>query len=185
MTQLASRTQLRLSFLRIALFTVPATVLLGTLSAALSNSGYSNAWFRGLDLPSFMPPAWAFPVAWTILYVCLGLALAMILHARGARGRGLVLGLFLLQLAVNYAWSPTFFGARMVVPGLILVGVMIALTVTLIVLLRRIRGAAALLLLPYVAWLCFAFALNYRIMADNPRAGALAPGGASTDIALD
>ena len=97
-----------MSFLRIALITVPATVLLGTMSGILSNSGYSNAWFRSLDLPSFMPPSWAFPVAWTILYLLLGVVLAMILRARGARGRTVVLAVFLVQLALNYCWSPLF-----------------------------------------------------------------------------
>lgn len=185
MTELASKSQLRMSFLRIALFTVPATVLLGTLSGILSNSGFENGWFRALDLPSFMPPGWAFGAAWTILYILLGLVLAMIIHARGARGRGLVLGLFLLQLALNYAWSPVFFGMRQVTLALIVIAAMIVLTVVLIVLLRRIRGAAALLMLPYLAWLCFAAALNYKIMVDNPGASALAPRAGATDIAID
>jgi tryptophan-rich sensory protein len=174
-----------MSFLRIALVTVPATVLLGTLSGVLSNSGYSNAWFRSLDLPEFMPPGWAFPVAWTILYICLGLALAMLLHARGARSRGLILGLFLLQLAINYVWSPVFFGMRQVTLGLALIAAMIVLTLILIAMLWRVRRAAALLLVPYLAWLCFAGALNYRVMADNPEGRELAPGGASTDIPIE
>jgi tryptophan-rich sensory protein len=150
-TELASRSQLRMSFLRIALLTVPATVLLGTVSSILSNSGYSNAWFRSLDLPSFMPPGWAFPVAWTILYVLLGLSLAMLIHARGAQGRGRLIGLFLVQMAINYAWSPVFFGMRDPATGLYLVGAMIVLTVALIVLAMRVRPLAAWLMVPYLA----------------------------------
>jgi len=184
-TQIASKAQLRMSFLRIALFTVPAIVLLGTLVSTLSNSGYSNAWFRSLDLPSFIPPGWAFPVAWTLLYICLGLSLAMLIHARGARGRGLALVLFVAQLAVNYAWSPVFFGAQQVTLGLVLIGVMILLTLALLPLLWRIRTAAAMLVLPYLVWLFFAAALNYRVMVDNPAAAELAPGGSSTDIPID
>ena len=174
-----------MSFLRIALVTVPAVVLIGTLSGILSNSGYSNAWFRSLDLPAFMPPGWAFPVAWTILYVCLGLSLAMILHARGARSRGLVLALFLVQLAINYSWSPVFFAMRQVTAGLLLIGAMIVLTLVLIALLWRLRRAAALLLLPYLGWLCFAGALNYSVLKNNPDRATLAPARASTDIPLD
>ena len=182
---LASRSQLRMSFLRIALFTVPATVLLGSLSGVLSNSGYGNAWFDGLEKPSFMPPSWAFPVAWTTLYIFLGLALAMIVHARGAVRRGAILGLFLLHLALYYAWSPAFFGLHQVGIALGLSAAMILLTLILIPMLWRVRKAAALLMLPYLAWLCFAGALTWRIMADNPDASALAPAGSSTDIALD
>ena len=174
-----------MSFLRIALVCVPAVLLLGTASGLLSNSGYSNAWFRSLNLPGFMPPGWAFPVAWSLLYICLGLALAMLIHARGARGRGRIVGLYLIQLAVNYAWSPVFFAMHRVTLGLAMIAAMIVLTVALIVLLWRVRKAAALLLLPYLAWLCFAGALNYRVMADNPGAERLAPRGASTDIPLN
>lgn len=185
MTELASKSQLRMSFLRIALFTVPATVLLGTASGLLSNSGDANAWYRALVLPSFQPPSWAFGVVWPILYICLGLALAVIIHARGAPGRGLILTLFLVQLAINYAWSPVFFALHQVTLALVLIVAMVALTLALIALLWRVRVAAALLMLPYLAWICFATALNYRIMVDNPNAAQLAPAAARTDIPLD
>src|SRR4051812_28155151 len=80
--EIASRSQLRMSYLRYALFTVPAILLLGTLSGRASMSGYGNPWFDALAKPGFMPPGWAFGVAWTILYILLGLSLAMILNAR-------------------------------------------------------------------------------------------------------
>src|SRR3954466_5276055 len=96
MTAIASRAQLRMSFLRYALFTVPAIVLLGAVSGRISGSGYGNAWFDALTKPAIMPPGWVFGLVWTILYVLLGLALALILHARGARGRGPALALFVV-----------------------------------------------------------------------------------------
>jgi tryptophan-rich sensory protein len=86
MTQIASRSQLRMSFLRYALVTVPLILLLGILSGRASNSGFGNPWFDALVKPDAMPPGWAFGVAWTILYILLGLSLALILHARGAEG---------------------------------------------------------------------------------------------------
>lgn len=174
-----------MSFPRIALITVPATVLLGTLSGMLSSSGDENPWFRALEMPSFMPPGWAFPVAWTTLYVCLGLSLALLIGARGAPRRGAVLGLFLVQLAVNYSWSPVFFGLHQIETGLALIGIMIVMTLVLIQLAGRIHKAAALLLLPYLGWLCFAFALNYQVMVLNPDASKVAPAASSTDISLD
>jgi len=184
MTAIASRAQLRMSFLRWALVTVPAVLLLGTLSGVLSNSGYGNGWFDALVKPSFMPPGWVFPVAWTILYICLGLALAMILHARGARGRGLALTLFLAQLALNYAWSPVFFGLHRIWPALAVIAAMILLSVAAAILFLRIRRAAALLMIPYLAWLCFATALNWEIGRLNPDGGRVAPTPSSADIAL-
>ena len=180
--ELASRSQLRMSFLRYALFTVPALLLLGTLSGRAANSGYGNPWFDALEKPGFMPPGWAFPVAWTILYICLGLALALILHAKGAKGRPLALTLFFAQLALNYAWSPVFFALHEVGTAFVLITGMILLSIAAAVLFYRIRRKAGLLMLPYIAWLCFAAALNWQIMALNPDSGALVSDGVTTDI---
>jgi BMFP domain-containing protein YqiC len=72
-----------------------------------------------------MPPGWAFPVAWTILYVLMGIALALILHARGARGRPLALTLFFAQLALNYSWSPVFFAKHEVRLALLVIAAML------------------------------------------------------------
>jgi tryptophan-rich sensory protein len=184
MTAIASRGQLRMSLLRYALLTVPAVLLLGTLSGVASNSGYSNGWFDSLAKPSFMPPAWAFPVAWTILYVCLGLALALILHARGARGRRVAIALFLAQLLLNYSWSPVFFGLHHIWPAFAIIVAMIVVSVAATLAFLRIRKAAALLMLPYLAWLCFAAALNWEIGRLNPDGGRVAPSQSSADIAL-
>lgn len=184
MTGIASISQLRMSLLRYALFTVPLVLLLGTLSGRISGSGYGNAWFDALEKPALMPPGWVFAVTWTLLYVLLGLALAMLLHARGAHWRGPAIALFLVQLLANYLWSPLFFAMHQVGPALILIGVMIALAVALVVLLWQIRRVAALLLLPYLAWLCFAALLTAQIDRLNPDAATLAPATGSTDIQL-
>jgi tryptophan-rich sensory protein len=183
MTALASRSQLRMSFLRWALVTVPAILLLGTLSGRASGSGYGNPWFDALAKPSFMPPAWAFPVAWTLLYILMGLSLALILHARGARGRPLALALFFLQLLFNYSWPPVFFALHKLGLALGIVAAMLLIATAAALLFYRIRKAAGLILLPYLAWLCLAAALNYEIKALNPGAELAAP-GSGTDIPL-
>lgn len=184
MTAIASKAQLRLSFLRWALLTVPAILLLGTLSGRIAGSGDENPWFAILTKPAIMPEAWVFPLAWTILYALLGVALAMILHARGARGRGLALSLFFAQLLLNFAWSPIFFGLHQVTTALIVIVLMLALAAATAILFARIRKAAALLMIPYLAWLCFAALLNFQIMQLNPDAETLVPGEAVTDIAF-
>jgi benzodiazapine receptor len=183
-TGLASRSQLRMSFLRYALVTVPLVLLLGTISGRASGSGYGNPWFDALAKPDFMPPGWVFGAAWTLLYVLLGLVLAMLLHARGAHRRGRVLALFLIQLLLNFAWSPLFFAFHEVGAALALIGAMIALSVALVVLLWPIRRVAALLMLPYLAWLCFAALLTAGIASLNPDAAEVAPQQPSTDIVL-
>ncbi len=183
-TGLASKGELRMSFLRYALITVPAILLLGILSGRASNSGYGNPWFDALEKPAIMPPSWAFPVAWTTLYILLGLVLAMILHARGARGRGLILGLFVAQMLLNFSWSPLFFAAHQVRLALVVIVAILAISAVVAFLVRRIRPVAALLMLPYLAWLCFASLLNYEIAALNPNAETLVPAAPSADIAL-
>ena len=67
MTGLASKSQLRMSFLRYALVTVPAIVLLGSLSSALSGAGGDSAWYQALDKSPLNPPGWTFGVVWPIL----------------------------------------------------------------------------------------------------------------------
>ncbi|HYD13111.1 MAG TPA: TspO/MBR family protein [Allosphingosinicella sp.] len=182
MTGIASKSELRMSFLRYALFTVPAVLLLGMLSGYLSNSGYSNPWFAALRKPGFTPPGWVFGTAWTILYILIGLSLAMLLHARGAEKRERAIILFGLGLALNFAWSPVFFGMHKVTVGLSLIAAMIVCTIGLIFALWKIRIVAALLLYPYLGWLMFATALNYKIMELNPEAETLVPGQQTINI---
>ena len=184
MTAIASRSQLRMSFLRYALFTVPAIVLLGAVSGRIANSGYGNPWFDALQKPAIMPPGWVFGAAWTTLYILLGLAVALILHAKGARGRGLALGLFVLQLLINYAWSPLFFAYHEVGAAFWTILAMILVSAVVAILFWRIRRAAGLLMLPYIAWLCFAALLTWQIGLLNPRAAELAPDASTHDIPL-
>ena len=173
MNEIASPGQLRLDYLRWALVTVPAILFLGFLSGRIANSGYGNRWFDALEKPAFMPPGWAFGAAWTILYILMGLALAMIIHARGSRGRGIAILLFLAQLVMNLLWSPLFFRAHQVDNAFVLILLLIATVAATTLLFWRIRPAAGLLLLPYLAWLAFASVLNYEIGRLNPQAETL------------
>lgn len=172
----------RNGWLRWALVTVPAIVLLGLISARLGNSGYGNPWFDRLIKPEIMPPAWAFPVAWTTLYILMGFALALILDARAARWRGIAIGLFLFQLALNMAWSPVFFGLHRIMLALGLIIAMLFWSVLATLLFWRIRRVAAWLMLPYLAWLMFAGLLNWQIHQLNPHGITLVPGPGDTQI---
>lgn len=182
MNEIASRGQLRLAYLRWALVTVPVIVLLGFLSGKFANSGFGNRWFDALEKPALMPPGWAFGAAWTVLYILMGLAFAMILHARGARGRGVAIALFLLQLLLNLFWSPLFFRAHQVGNALILILILLVVVVVTALMFARIRQVAGLLLLPYLAWLVFASFLNYEIGRLNPGAETLVAPALKTQI---
>lgn len=180
--EIASKRQLRLAFLRWAVVTVPFVLLLGFTSARLAPSGSGNAWYAALAKPAVTPPDWVFPVAWTGIYVLLGVALAMILHARGSRMRGPAIVLFAVQLVVNLVWSPLFFGMHRVTLALGVVGAMFVLTLAMTFVFARVRPLAAWLLTPYLAWLAFAGYLNYAIVDLNPEAETLAPSSATTQI---
>ena len=184
MSEIASKGQLRMSFVRWALVTVPGIVFLGFLSGQMANSGYNNAWFMALQRPEIVPPGWVFGVVWTTLYILMGISLAMILYARGAKGRGVALTLFSLQLALNLAWSPVFFALHHVSMALVLIVIILLLTIATTFAFAPIRKAAAWLLVPYMVWLSFAMILNYQIDRLNPHAETLVPGVTNTQIKL-
>ena len=156
---------------RIALVTCPAIMLLGSGSGWLSNSGYGNAWFDALQKPGFMPPGWAFGVVWPILYLLMGIALAMVLAEPPSSRRRLALILFFAQLALNFAWSPLFFAAHDISLAKYVIFLMAVVAAAAAGQFLRLRRAAGLLLVPYLAWLIFAAALNSAIERLNPGAG--------------
>lgn len=184
MGEIASPAQLRMSFVRWALVTVPLVLLLGIASGRLANSGYDNPWFAALVKPALMPPGWVFGLVWTILYILLGLALAHVFQARGARGRSIAIALFAVQFVLNLAWSPLFFAAHMVSASLGLIAVIFVVALATALKFRQIRPIAAWLMAPYLAWLVFAAFLNFQTMQLNPDAETLAPGAAATQITL-
>ena len=182
MREIASKQQLRLAFMRWAVVTVPFILLLGFTSARLAPSGAANSWYAALIKPAETPPDWVFPAAWTSIYILLGLALAMIIHARGSRLRGPAIALFAVQMVVNLIWSPLFFGMHQVFWSLVTIAVMFVLAFATTILFGRIRAGAAWLLVPYLAWLVFAGVLTYRIAELNPGAETLVPSSSTTQI---
>lgn len=172
MTELASPGQLRASLLRWSLFLAPLLLLLGTISGAMSGSGSNSLWFASLEKPAIYPPSATFGIVWTVLYLLMGIALAMVVTARGAPGRGLAIAVFLVQFLLNLAWSPVFFGMQMLVPAFYLLLAIDAAVLATVVLFYRVRPLAALLLAPYLAWVLFAAVLNWQFVQANPEQAA-------------
>ncbi len=184
MRYLASPAQLRASILRWSLFTVPLVLGLGFLSGLAANSGPGNPWFDALEKPGIYPPPAAFGIVWSILYVLMGVALALVIAARGARLRGAAIVAFAVQLLINLAWSPVFFGMHQISLAL---GVIVALLLALVVttaLFWRVRRLAAALLMPTIAWVCFASVLNLQFLQLNPFADGLSDSGAAVRVKL-
>ncbi|MEO6718007.1 MAG: TspO/MBR family protein [Novosphingobium sp.] len=170
MTELASSGQLRAAFLRWALVLVPGMVLLGFLSSIISGSGPGSAWFDGLIKPALYPPPQTFGIVWSVLYAMMGLALAVIMSARGAWGRGQAVIAFIVQLLINLAWSPLFFAAHQITGALVVIGVLDVVVIVTIWLFWRVRPLAGVLMLPYLAWILFATLLNWQFLQANPGA---------------
>ena len=170
MRQLASPAQLRASMLRWALFTVPLIVGLGFFSGNAGGGASGSVWFDALIKPAIYPPPIAFPVAWSILYAMMGFAVAIVASARGAKGRGIAVAAFGVQFVLNLMWSPVFFGQHQMTLALAIIGGMFVTTAMTLVLFWRVRPLAGALLVPYLAWICFAGLLNYQFLVLNPAA---------------
>jgi len=182
LNEIASRAQLRQSYLRWAALTVPAILLLGFLSGSGVAAGDESGWYRALAKPAGNPPDWAFPVAWTTIYILMGLALAGVLNARGAAGRGVAVGLFALSFAGALAWMPLFFGAHRISAAAWLIVAMVLTGSAAAIAFSRVRRAAGWLLVPYLAWISFAGVLTWRIGQLNPDAERLAPSGSTSQM---
>jgi len=170
MNFLASKAQLRASFARWSLFMVPLVVLLGFLGGQMGSP--DTLWFQGLTKPAIFPPSAAFGIVWTVLYVMIGLAVALVASAWGAHGRGLAIIAFAIHFVGNLSWTFAFFGMQNMPLGL---GVLIYTTLTLLVvtwLFWRVRRLAAVILVPYLAWVTFASVLNWQFIVENPHGGA-------------
>ena len=125
--------------------------------------------YAQLVQPAWAPPPWLFGPVWTVLYVMMGIAAALVWRAGGFHERRVELTLFLLQLALNGLWSWLFFAWSL--GGIAFAEVVLlwlAISATL-VLFYRVRPLAGVLLVPYLLWVTFAAALNYTLWQLNPQ----------------
>jgi len=124
-------------------------------------------WYATLAKPSWNPPNWIFGPVWTALYICMAVAAWLVWRQGGLQRARTPLALFAVQLALNAAWSWLFFGFHM--PGAAFLEILVllaAIAATTIAFWRRSK-AAGILMLPYLAWVAFASALNFAIWRLN------------------
>jgi translocator protein len=142
--------------------------LLCFAAAAVGSLTMPDPWFAQLQKPAWNPPGWVFGPVWSLLYALMAVAAWMVWRQPLSLARRRALGLFLFQLALNAAWSPLFFGLH--APGLAFadVAVLWAAVLATTIAFSRIHRSAGSLLLPYVAWVSFAAALNFSIWRLNP-----------------
>jgi translocator protein len=124
-------------------------------------------WYDRLETPPFNPPSWVFGPVWTVLYVLIGVSAWLVWRAAAGRERSVALALWVLQLSLNAAWTPIFFGARR--PGWALVELVLTwlAVVATAGAFFRVRARAGWVFTPYVAWITFALVLNASIAVLN------------------
>ena len=124
-------------------------------------------WYAGLNRPAWTPPSAVFAPVWSALYGMMGAAAWLVWRRGGLTAAAVPLALFGTQLALNVAWSAIFFGWRQ--PGWAFVEIVAlwALILATVIAFRRISPTAGYLLLPYLAWVTFAAALNLAIWRAN------------------
>jgi len=138
----------------------------GRLGAALTEPALEG-WYDTLQKPNWTPPDVVFPVAWSVLYVTMGIA-AWLVWKTAERGElRLPLTLFFSQLVINVLWSFSFFGQRSPFLGLICLGALVLAVILTTIAFTRVNRAAGWLFLPYLLWLGYAGALNFAIWKMN------------------
>jgi translocator protein len=139
-----------------------------SFAAALIGSRFTPGdWYAHLAKPAFNPPAWVFAPVWSLLYLLMGIAAWLVWQRRGLAGAVPALGLFLVQLGFNAAWSWLFFGLHQVGWALAdLLALWLAVGATLLAFWAH-RPLAGLLLIPYLLWVSFAAVLNVQLWRLN------------------
>ncbi len=127
----------------------------------------TGGWYAALHKPAWNPPAWLFGPVWTLLYLMMAVAAWLVWCEGGWKAQGRALGLFVGQWLLNTLWTPLFFGLHLAGPAF---GEIVVLWLVLAVTLHafwRVRRVAGILLLPYLAWVSFAAALNFALWRLN------------------
>jgi len=124
-------------------------------------------WYASLAKPSWTPPGWLFGPVWTLLYAAMGVSAWLLWRRRMQPGARRSLACFGAQLALNFAWTPVFFGLHSPGAALCVIVVLLGAIVATVVLAWRVDRVASVLLWPYLAWVSFATALNAAIFLMN------------------
>ncbi|WP_286167927.1 TspO/MBR family protein [Ochrobactrum sp. MC-1LL] len=140
------------------------------VSFAASSGGLvfrPGQWYERLEKPSWRPPNWLFAPVWTFLYATIAIAGWLVWRQAGVEGAQLPLIVYAIQLLLNAAWSPIFFGLHQIGWALLEMALMWLSIVATIVLFYPISAGAAFLLVPYLCWVSFALVLNYSVWQLN------------------
>ncbi|MEM1272502.1 MAG: TspO/MBR family protein [Pseudomonadota bacterium] len=143
-----------------------AICLLASGGAASTGAMFPpGMWYQELDKPPWVPPNWAFPVVWTVLYIASSVAAARV---SGLDGGGLAMAFWAMQIAFNTLWSPVFFGLRNMRASLVVMAFLWIAVAGTMISFFAVDPLSGFLFVPYLAWVSVAGALNYSVYARNP-----------------
>jgi tryptophan-rich sensory protein len=141
--------------------------LIGILGSVFTLSAIST-WYSTLRKPFFAPPNWIFGPVWTLLYFLMGISFYLIWQQRSQNKKVRMAEIsFLVQLGLNFIWTPIFFGLRSPLLGLIVIVIMWTIIVVTIQKFYQLSKWSAYLLIPYLVWVSFASVLNATIVILN------------------
>lgn len=145
-------------------------LLASFVTAGIGGIASSNAvgFYEQLDRPSWAPPAWLFGPVWSALFFLMALSAWLVWRAHGFRNAGTALKLYAVQLLANALWTWLFFAWRQGLLALAEIVVLWLLIAATMAAFWRYSRLAAVLLLPYLAWVSFAGALNFALWRSNP-----------------
>ena len=142
--------------------------LVGLMGSFFMTADSLGNWYADLNKPFFNPPNWIFGPVWTTLYIMMGISAYLVwqkdINSKAVR---IVLACFIVQLFLNAIWTPLFFGLRSPLLGLIDIVLLLNAIIVTIFAFFQISRIAALLLIPYLAWVSFATVLNASIYLLN------------------
>jgi tryptophan-rich sensory protein len=140
-------------------------LFLGFISSMTQNEALAE-WYPQLTHSPLTPPGWLFPIAWTILYILMGISVGMLYGIRSIYTR-ILYYLFIIQLVLNILWSIFFFYMRSPIIGFIDIILLDIFVILYFIGAYVIKRASAFIMLPYIIWLLFATYLNGYIVLNN------------------
>ena len=149
---------------RIAIYTLPIILcfIVGWISMLFQSEALVE-WYPYLIKSSATPPNIGFPIAWGILYICIGISLGRVID----KGYNRFVGLWFLQLALNFLWSITFFYMQSPISGLVIIILLDVAVLSYTIVTWGASRLASIIMIPYLMWLGFASYLNFYIWLYN------------------
>lgn len=154
--------------MKTALFIIVPVVIcfvVGFTASYFQKDAIAN-WYPYLNKPSLTPPNMVFPIAWSIIYLCMGISIGLILMSNSTMQKPL-LTIFCIQLLLNFAWSMLFFYYRNPLLGMIDILLLDVVVTIFAVKSYPVNMASSMLFWPYIVWIYFATYLNGYILMKN------------------